>query len=68
MKNPFYQFYHVPNSQELLDFAFKRAMKSSAKVSKNAPILIKAKKKETKRIKVAIKELIERILNIIKIN
>ncbi|MFX0186674.1 MAG: NOG1 family protein [Candidatus Hodarchaeota archaeon] len=66
MKNPFYQFYHVPTSQELLDIAFKRAMKSSAKVSKNAPILIKAKKKETKRIKVAIKELIERILNIIK--
>jgi len=66
MKNPFNEFFHVPNSQELLDIAFKRAMKSSAKVSKNAPILIKAKKKETKRIKVAIKKLIERILNIIK--
>ena len=66
MKNPFNQFYHVPNSQELLDLAFKRAMKSSAKVSKNAPILIKAKKKETKRINVAITELIDKILNIIK--
>ena len=66
MKNPFNEFFHVPTSQELLDIAFKRAMKSSAKVSKNAPILIKAKKKESKRIQVAIKELIERILNIIK--
>ncbi|MBD3193449.1 MAG: GTP-binding protein [Candidatus Lokiarchaeota archaeon] len=66
MNNPFNQFYHVPNSQELLDIAFKRAMKSSASVSKNAPILIKAKKKEGKRIKTAIKELIDRILKIIK--
>jgi nucleolar GTP-binding protein len=66
MKNPFNEFYHVPNSKELLDIAFKRAMKSSAQVSKNAPILIKAKKKEAQRIKVAIKELIERIVKIIK--
>jgi nucleolar GTP-binding protein len=66
MKNPFNEFFHVPSSQELLDIAFSRAMKSSAKVSKNAPILVKAKKKETMRIKVAIKELIDRILNIIK--
>jgi len=41
-------------------------MKSSAQVSKNAPILIKAKKKESKRIKVATEELINRILKIIK--
>ena len=41
-------------------------MKSSAQVSKNAPILIKAKKKETMRIKIAIEDLIERILKIIK--
>jgi len=66
MKNPFNEFYHVPNSKELLDIAFKRGMKSSAQVSQNAPILIKAKKKESKRIKVAIKELINRILKIIK--
>jgi len=66
MKNPFSKFYHVPNSKELLDIAFKRAMKSSTKVSKNAPILIKAKKKESERIKVAIEELISRILKIIK--
>ncbi|MEJ2278343.1 MAG: 50S ribosome-binding GTPase [Candidatus Lokiarchaeota archaeon] len=66
MRNPFKSFNHVPDSQELLDIAFKRAMKSSAKVSKNAPILIKAKKKESRRIKVAIEELIERILKIIK--
>lgn len=66
MKNPFNEFYHVPTSQELLDLAFKRAMKSSAKVSKNAPILLKAKKKEGLRIKTAIKTLIERILKIIK--
>ncbi|TFG30049.1 MAG: GTP-binding protein [Promethearchaeota archaeon] len=66
MTNPFNEFFHVPSSQELLDIAFKRAMKSSAKVSKNAPIIIKAKKKETLRIKVAIKELIDRILNVIK--
>jgi nucleolar GTP-binding protein len=66
MKNPFDQFYHVPNSTELLDIAFKRGMKSSAQVSKNAPILIKAKKKESKRIKVAIDTLINRILDIIK--
>jgi len=67
MKNPFDEFYHVPNSKELLDIAFKRSMKSSAQVSKNAPILIKAKKKESKRIKVAVEELIDRILKIIKI-
>ncbi|MFX1495775.1 MAG: NOG1 family protein [Promethearchaeota archaeon] len=66
MKNPFSEFYHVPNSKELLDIAFRRAMKSSTQVSKNAPILIKAKKKESKRIKVAIEELVERILKIIK--
>lgn len=66
MKNPFLSFSHVHNSKELLDIAFKRAMKSSAQVSKNAPILLKAKKKEFKRIKVAIKELIDRILAIIK--
>jgi len=66
MKNPFDEFYHVPNSKELLDMAFKRSMKSSAQVSKNAPILVKAKKKESKRIKVAIEELINRILKIIK--
>jgi len=66
MKNPFLSFSHVHNSKELLDIAFKRAMKSSAQVSKNAPILLKAKKKESKRIKVAIKELIDRILAIIK--
>ena len=66
MKNPFNEFYHVPNSQELLDIAFKRGMKSSAQVSLNAPILIKAKKKESKRIKVATEELLNRILKIIK--
>lgn len=66
MKNPFLSFSHVPNSKELLDIAFKRAMKSSAQVSKNAPILLKAKKKEFKRIKVAIEEFVERILKIIK--
>ena len=66
MKNPFLSFFHVHNSKELLDIAFSRAMKSSAQVSKNAPILLKAKKKEFKRIKVAIKELVEKILSIIK--
>ncbi len=66
MKNPFLEFYHVPNSKELLDIAFSRAMKSSAQVSKNAPILLKAKKKESKRIKVAIEELLDRIITIIK--
>ncbi|TXT57192.1 MAG: Gtp1/obg family GTP-binding protein [Promethearchaeota archaeon] len=66
MKNPFDKFYHVPNSQKLLDIAFKRAMKSSAEVSKNAPILIKAKKKESRRIKVAVGELTDRLINIIK--
>ncbi|TFF97466.1 MAG: hypothetical protein EU541_08185 [Promethearchaeota archaeon] len=66
MKNPFLNFFYVPPAQKLLDIAFKRAMKSSASVSKNAPILIKAKKKEAKRIKVAIEELIDRILKIIK--
>ena len=65
MINPFNEFYHVPNSKELLDIAFKRSMKSSAQVSKNAPILIKAKKKESKRIKVATEELIERVKKII---
>jgi nucleolar GTP-binding protein len=59
-------FSHVPNSKGLLDIAFKRAMKSSAQVSKNAPILLKAKKKESKRIKVAIEQLVDRILIIIK--
>ena len=66
MKNPFLSFSHVHNSQKLLDIAFSRAMKSSAQVSKNAPILLKAKKKEFKRIKVAVKELVEKILSIIK--
>jgi len=66
MKNPFLFFFHVHNSQKLLDIAFSRAMKSSAQVSKNAPILLKAKKKEFKRIKVAVKELVEKILSIIK--
>ena len=66
MDNPFSDFFHVPNSQELLDIAFKKAMRSSAKVSKNAAILIKAKKKEHKRIKVAIDEIIDRVLLIIK--
>jgi len=41
-------------------------MKSSAQVSKNAPILMKAKKKESKRIKIVIEDLIDRILKIIK--
>jgi len=66
LKNPFNEFYHVPDAQKLLDIAFSRAMKSSAQVSKNAPILLKAKKKEGKRISTAINELITRILNIIK--
>ena len=66
MKNPFLSFHRVPNSKDLLDIAFSRAMKSSAQVSKNAPILLKAKKKEFKRIKVAIGELVDRILTIIK--
>jgi len=66
LKNPFLEFYHVPNSKELLDIAFSRAMKSSAQVTKNAPILLKAKKKESKRIKVAIEELLDRIMTIIK--
>lgn len=66
MDNPFSNFFHVPNSQELLDIAFNKAMKSSAQVSKNAAILIKAKKKEHKRIKVAIDEIINRVLLIIK--
>jgi nucleolar GTP-binding protein len=65
MKNPFNEFYHVPNSKEFLDIAFKRGMKSSAQVSQNAPILIKAKKKESKRIKVAIEELTVRIHKVI---
>ncbi len=66
MKNPFNEFYHVPNSKEFLDIAFKRGMKSSAQVSLNAPILIKAKKKESKRIKVAIEELTDRIQKVIR--
>ena len=66
MKNPFIKFYHVPNSKELLDIAFKRAMKSSAQVSKNAPIIIKAKKKESRRIKTAAETLTERVFKIIK--
>ncbi|MHA1476712.1 MAG: NOG1 family protein [Promethearchaeota archaeon] len=66
MKNPFLFFFHVHNSQKLLDIAFSRAMKSRAQVSKNAPILLKEKKKEFKRIKVAVKELVEKILSIIK--
>lgn len=66
MKNPFNEFYFVPDSQALLDVAFKKAMKSSAQVSKNAPILVKAKKKESKRIKTAIQTLISKILKIIK--
>ena len=66
MKNPFNKFYHVPNSKELLDIAFKRAMKSSAQVSQNAPIIIKAKKKESRRIKTAAETLIERVFKIIK--
>ncbi|TFF94249.1 MAG: GTP-binding protein [Promethearchaeota archaeon] len=66
MKNPFDSFYHVPNSQTLLDIAFRRSMKSSAQVSKNAPILIKAKKKEGRRIHVAIKTIVDKILKIIK--
>ena len=66
MTNPFSEFYHVPNSKEILDIAFKKAMKSSAQVSKNAPILIKAKKKERKRIQVATEDIIQRILKIIK--
>jgi len=66
MKNPFSKFYHVLTSQELLDIAFKRGMKSSAQVSQNAPILIKAKKKESKRIKVAVEELTKKIFKIIE--
>ena len=66
MKNPFNKFYHVSNSQELLDIAFKRAMKSSAQVSQNAPIIIKAKKKESRRIKTAAETLRERVFKIIK--
>ncbi|MHA1803165.1 MAG: NOG1 family protein [Promethearchaeota archaeon] len=66
MDNPFKSFTHVPSAQVLLDIAFKRAMKSSASVSKNAPILIKAKKKESMRVKTAINELIKFVLNIIK--
>lgn len=66
MKNPFSEFYHVLSSQELLDIAFSRAMKHSTQVSKNAPIIVKAKKKETARIKTAIEVLIDRILKIIK--
>ncbi|MFX1501631.1 MAG: NOG1 family protein [Promethearchaeota archaeon] len=66
MKNPFDKFYHVPSSSELLDIAFKRSMRSSAQVSKNAPILIKAKKKESKRIIVAIEEIVNRVIKIIK--
>jgi len=66
MKNPFDKFYHVANSKELLDIAFKRGMKSSAQVSKNAPILIKAKKKEARRIKTAMEVLLDRIFKIIK--
>lgn len=64
--NPFRNFFKVPTAQELLDIAFKKGMRSSAQVSSNAPILIKAKKKESKRIKVAIKDIIDRILTIIK--
>ncbi len=66
MKNPFSKFFYVPEAQTLLDIGFKRAMKSSAQVSKNAPILIKAKKKESKRIKVAVKEIIDKLLTVIK--
>ncbi len=66
MKNPFDGFYHVLNSQELLDIAFKKAMKISAQVSRNAPILVKAKKKESQRIRTAIKILIRRIQDIVK--
>ncbi|HEY0089522.1 MAG TPA: GTPase [Candidatus Lokiarchaeia archaeon] len=66
MKNPFNEFFHVPNSQELLDIAFKKAMKSTAQVSLNAPIIVKAKKKEFKRVQSAVQDIIDRILNIIK--
>ena len=42
--NPFRNFFKVPTAQELLDIAFKKGMRSSAQVSSNAPILMKAKK------------------------
>jgi len=64
--NPFEKFYRVPTSQELLDIAFSRAMKSSVQVSKNAPKIIKATRKETKRVQIVTKEITERILNVIK--
>jgi len=64
--NPFEKFYRVPTSQELLDIAFSRAMKTSVQVSKNAPRILKARKKEYKRVQVAFKEIIDRVLNIIK--
>ncbi len=66
MDNPFLNFAYLPTSQKVLDIAFKKAMRSSAQVSANAPILIKAKKKEGERIKVAIKVIIDKILKIIK--
>lgn len=56
----------IPTAEELINIAFSRSRKTSAKIPKKAPILVKAKRREITRINVIFKEFVSRLKRIIK--
>lgn len=64
--NPFRGIYIPSDPQELLDIAFRRAMRASPKISQRAPKSKKAKSASITRIRTLFQELSERLWKIVR--
>jgi len=64
--NPFATINYVPESEELIDIAFRRASRVSEPPSKKIPRIIKTKRKETKKLRVIAQFLDSRLKRVVK--
>jgi nucleolar GTP-binding protein len=64
--NPFAQINYVPESQELVDQAFRKASRVEVKLPKKVPKIIKTKRKEVKKLRVIEQFLDSRLTRIVK--
>jgi nucleolar GTP-binding protein len=65
-KNPFEDFYPVPNVNELLDIAFSRGTKKGASIPQRFDNVLRAKRNEVNRVQNVSEYIIERIIKIIQ--
>ncbi|MFX1518689.1 MAG: NOG1 family protein [Promethearchaeota archaeon] len=64
--NPFAQINYVPESQELIDQAFRKASHVKVNIPKKVPKIIKTKRKEVKKLRVIEQFLDSRLTSIVK--